>query len=180
MRRGLATLLVFAVVAIGYTVARQQIDGTATTTTIPTSENCISDQLTSTWVDGTGAAGTLHAWVEITNTSSTACSIPSHPILASFTSSGGLLPADFTDQSADGQLVDVNDNPIPIGGAATVRLEPGRTAAIALSFVNDASCSTVSLFRLSWEGGSTTLAPHYLVSQCNGPSGLISKVYLAS
>lgn len=180
MRRGLVTLLIFAVVALGYTVARQQFDGTPTTTSVPPSGNCRSDQLASTWVDGTGAAGTLYAWVTMTNTSSQRCSIPPHPITASFDAAGALLPAEFTVQSADGQLVDESNYPIPVDGATAVQLEPNQSASVALSFSNDSSCPTVSLLRLRWTGGSASLAPHYLVSPCNGSSGLISRVYPSS
>ena len=178
MKRGVATLVIFAVVAIGYTAARQQFHGGTTSTTLP-STRCTSTQLASSWIDGTGAAGTLHAWVKMTNTSSATCSIPSDVTLAAFDSSGGSLPIDLAAQSSAGQLVDWNDNPIPVSGAALVKVEAGQSVAVAISFVNDSSCSTVSQLRLSWSGGSTSLAPHYFVSQCNGPSGLVSQVYLA-
>jgi hypothetical protein len=178
VRRGLATLLIFAVVAVGYTLARQQFNATPGTTTTLASNRCTSEQLRSSWIDGTGAAGTLHAWVKITNTSSSACEIPSHPTLTAFDNGGGKLPTDLADQTSNGQLVDWNDNPIIVNGANAVQVEAGQSVAVALSFVNDSSCSTVSLLRLSWSGGSTSLSPHYFVSQCNGPSGLISRVYL--
>ena len=177
MRRGLATLLVFALVAVGYTVARPQFNGTPATTTTLASDQCTSDQLASSWIDGTGAAGTLHAWVKITNTSSSTCEIPSHPTVSAFNAGGGLLSVDLTLQSSDGQLVDWNDNPITANGANTVRVTSGQSVAVAISFVNDSSCPTVSLLRFAWSNGSTTLSPHYFVSQCNGPSGLISRVY---
>ena len=180
MRRGLLSLLIFAIIAVGYTATRRQFDATPSTTTKPTSLHCTSGQLTTTWVDGTGAAGTLYAWVKVTNTSATSCTLPSDPEISYLDAAGGSLPSDLNVQSDDGQLLDWNDNPIAAKGSSTVVLDSGSSAALALSFINDSSCSVVSLFRLSWNGESTSVAPRYLVSQCNGPSGLHSRVYLAS
>ena len=180
MKRGLATLALFVVVAVGYTVARGNFIQTTTTTTAPVSNFCSADQLTTKWIDGTGAAGTLYAWVKVTNSSNATCVIPSQPSISFFDAAGGSLPADLIQQSTDGQLLDWSDNPISTTGSSSVTLEAGSSVALALSFVNDASCSTVSLMRLSWTNGSVAVAPHYLVSQCNGPSGLRSRLYLAS
>lgn len=180
MKRGAVTFVVFAVLAVGYTITRDRFDATPTsTTTVPSNVNCSTRQVTTSWVDGSGAAGTVYAWVKITNTSNSRCSLPAWPSVEFLDASNSSLPSDLSRQNSDGLLLDWNQQPINVSNVGPIDLPPGSSAALALSFLNDSSCSLVSKMTLSWSGASVSVAPHYLVSSCNGPGGLISPLFLA-
>ena len=176
MRRGLLTFVVFAVVAVGYTAGRQQFAGSPSTTTNRTVGWCVGPELASKWIDGTGAAGTLHAWIKLTSVSNAPCRLPAYVDMTYRLSDGSQVTADLERLPSAEPLLDWRDRPIDATTGPVV-IAPSESVAIALSFPNDAQCPSVGQVQLEWTGGSRSVLPTYLVSQCNGTRGTVSRVF---
>lgn len=179
MKRGVVTFVVFAILAVGYTLGRQQFAASPSTTTDNTLNWCAGPELATHWIDGTGAAGTLHAWIKITNVGNSPCRLPSYLRLVYRLMDGTQEVADLEKLPSTSPVLDWKDRPIdPM--ASPVVVTPSESVAIALTFPNDSQCSSVGQVQLEWTKGSRSVLPTYLVSQCNGTRGTVSPVFAVS
>ena len=181
MKRSALAFMIFAVLAVGYTVSRQAFvvspDTTTTTTTTSGAVGwCVGPELARRWINGTGAAGTLHAWVKLTNIATTPCRLPEYVTLTYLLADGTMEPANLERQPLSTPLLDWRDRPVA-PSAGPIEIPPAGQAAVSLSFPNDSRCPAVLQLNLAWAKGSRWVLPTYLVSQCNGTNGTVSRVF---
>ena len=94
-------------------------------TTTPTGSSCQAGQLSASLVHNGAAAGTIGDIIELTNASSTTCTLDGYPGLALYNARGQATPATV--------------EPSPVGGSSgptPVTLAPGSSASFDLLFSN--------------------------------------------
>ncbi|MEI6736237.1 MAG: DUF4232 domain-containing protein [Actinomycetes bacterium] len=179
MRRLLRTLTMVLALALVFVVGRGDLFRASTTTTsLPAVSACSAAQLHGTWVDGTAGAGTVYAWITVTNTQET-CTLPTWLDVVMGTD----ISATADQFSRVPVLAEMTK---PDGGAITksrkgVTLAVQESATVAISFSDRSGCDLATSVTVSWLSGAIRqelpIAATYLVSQCSGPSAFVSPVF---
>ena len=177
MSRGIRALVVFFAFVLIYTVARGDLQHKSTDTVIPNVSMCTAKQLSPTWITGTGAAGSVFSWIQLTNNGST-CKLPTWLSVSS--SRKGASSENFARVANNSQLARQDNSAIRPSKRGVV-VVADQSAYIAISFSDGYSCPPADLVALSWKGEtateSTTLVPTYLATSCAGNSVVMSPVY---
>ena len=172
MKRSWAFLLAFVLVVAGYTLTRSSFIRQAP------SSACVAADFTPRWVTGTGAAGTLYAWVQMKKVSTHHCYLSGWPNMT-LSASGGASTPGLTHQSRDAALGDWNSRPLHVRKDYQLWPTKGQYVGVALSFVDDSTCGRVARLRLAWDHTSISVRPSYMVFQCNVDSGQMSQFFIA-
>ncbi|HEY3941003.1 MAG TPA: DUF4232 domain-containing protein [Acidimicrobiales bacterium] len=159
---------------------------TATTaTTTPTSTSagvagCQVAQLDVVPQEGSGAAGTIELSVELTNHSTTSCSLFGYPGMQLLDASGNDLPTD---------VIRGGGPPFPVAaanqGPTTVVLGAGQSAAFSLSYSDvpvggETSCPTSAHALVTPPGDLTSATVALTIAPCGGGTVHVSPVYASA
>lgn len=150
-----------------------------TSTTAAGTTTCLASQLAIAPQQGSGAAGTIMLTVQMSNTSSTTCSLYGYPGMQLLDAQGSPIPTEVVRGGLDPGA------PAPaLQPPGQVTLSPGQASAFALQYEdvpvgNETTCPTSAKAEITPPNDTTPAVVTLAIAPCGGGTVHVSPVYAA-